>query len=138
MHRIVVSVAIAAALLGAGPGARAEGLDQVRRGFAQLVYQDSGPDINREAPQSMLRAVVVLRVRLDDHGRWAAEVMRENDVEPELTRKALRSVEHLAAALDVSAPVAEQLHREGFVEVWLFQNDGRFALKTLALPQRGL
>ena len=138
MHRIVVSVAIAAALLGAGPGARAEGLDQVRRGFAQMVYQDSGPDINREAPQSMLRAVVVLRVRLDDHGRWVAEVMRENDVEPELTRKALRSVEHLPTALDVSAPVAEQLHREGFVEVWLFQNDGRFALKTLALPQRGL
>ena len=138
MHRIVVSVAIAAALLGAGPGARAEGLDQVRRGFAQMVYQDSGPDINREAPQSMLRAVVVLRVRLDDRGRWAAEVMRENDVEPELTRKALRSVEHLPTALDVSAPVAEQLHREGFVEVWLFQNDGRFALKTLALPQRGL
>ena len=62
--------------------------------------------------------------------------MRENDVEPELTRKALRSVEHLATALDVSAPVAEQLRREGFVEVWLFQNDGRFALKTLALPQR--
>ena len=138
MHRIVVSVAIAAALLGAGPGARAEGLDQVRRGFAQMVYQDSGPDINREAPQSMLRAVVVLRVRLDDHGRWAAEVMRENDVEPELTRKALRSVEHLATTMEVSAPVSEQLHREGFVEVWLFQNDGRFALKTLALPQRGL
>ena len=138
MHRIVVSVAIAAALLGAGPGARAEGLDQVRRGFAQMVYQDSSPDINREGPQSLMRAVVGLRVRLDDRGRWAAEVMRENDVEPELTRKALRSVEHLAAALDVSAPVAEQLHREGFVEVWLFQNDGRFALKTLALPQRGL
>ena len=31
-----------------------------------------------------------------------------------------------------------KLHREGFLEVWLFQNDGRFALKTLALPQRGL
>ncbi len=82
--------------------------------------------------------MVVLRVRMNDRGRWAAEVMRENDVEPELTRKALASVEHLATAMPVSAPVAEQLHREGFVEVWLFQNDGRFALKTLALPQRGL
>ncbi len=64
--------------------------------------------------------------------------MRENDVEPGLTRKALASVEHLASTMPVSAGMSEQLHREGFVEVWLFQNDGRFALKTLALPQRGL
>lgn len=138
MHKFAVSLAIAGAFIVSAIGARAESLEQVRRGFAQMVYQDSSPDINREAPQPMLRAVVVLRVRLDERGRWAAEVMRENDVEPELTRKALRSVEHLSTALAVSAPVAEQLHREGFVEVWLFQNDGRFALKTLALPQRGL
>jgi hypothetical protein len=138
MHKLAASLCTVAALLVSAVGARAESLDQVRRGFAQMVYQDSGPDINLDRPQSMLRAVVVLRVRMNDRGRWAAEVMRENDVEPELTRKALASVEHLATAMDVSAPVAEQLHREGFVEVWLFQNDGRFALKTLALPQRGL
>ena len=138
MRRLATPLCIAAALLASCLAAHAESLDQVRRGFAQMVYQDSGPDINLERPQSMLRAVVVLRVRRNERGRWSAEVMRENDVEPELTRKALRSVEHLASAMDVSAPLAEQLHREGFVEVWLFQNDGRFALKTLALPQRGL
>jgi hypothetical protein len=86
----------------------------------------------------LLRAVVVLRVRLTDHDHWAAEVMRDNNEQPELTRKALASVAHLSHALEVSAPVAEQLQRDGFVEVWLFQNDGRFALKTLALPQRGI
>ncbi len=136
MHRLAAPLFVAGALLASSFAAHAESLDQVRRGFAQMIYQDAAPDINLERPQPMLRAVVVLRVRLNDHGHWSAEVMRENDVEPELTRKALRSVEHLAATLEVSAPVAEQLHREGFVEVWLFQNDGRFALKTLALPQR--
>jgi hypothetical protein len=40
--------------------------------------------------------------------------------------------------MEMSTAASEQLHREGFLEVWLFQNDGRFALKTLALPQRGL
>ncbi len=137
MRHVVASSCVLAALLSAF-GARAESVDQVRRGFAQMIYQDSSPDINREAPQPMLRAVVVLRVRLDDHDHWRAEVMRENDVEPGLTRKALASVEHLASTMPVSAGMSEQLHREGFVEVWLFQNDGRFALKTLALPQRGL
>jgi hypothetical protein len=138
MRPLFVPLCLAAALLASSFGACAESLDQVRRGFAQMVYEDSAPDINREAPQSMLRAVVVLRVKLNALGRWSAEVMRENDVEPGLTRKALASVEHLARAMEVSAGMSEQLHREGFVEVWLFQNDGHFALKTLALPQRGL
>ena len=138
MHKFAVSLAVAATLLSVAIGARAESLEQVRRGFAQMVYEDAGPDINREAPQPLLRAVVVLRVRLDAQDRWHAEVMRENDVEPGLTRKALASVDHLPRAMEMSAAMAEQLHREGFVEVWLFQNDGRFALKTLALPQRRL
>jgi len=137
MRRLVVSLCALVALTSA-LAARAEGLDQVRRGFAQAIYADSRDDINLGPPQPMLRAVVVLRVRSGDDGRWRAEVMRENDVEPELTRKALASVAHLGAVLPVSGGMAEQLHRDGFVEVWLFQNDGRFALKTLALPQRGL
>ena len=137
MRHVAASLCALAALLSAS-AARAESVDQVRRGFAQMVYEDSRADINLDAPQPLLRAVVVLRVRLDDHDHWKAEVMRENDVEPGLTRKALASVEHLATSLPVSAGMSEQLHREGFVEVWLFQNDGRFALKTLALPQRRL
>lgn len=137
MRHLAASLCTLAALLCA-TGARADSVDQVRRGFAQMIYQDAGADINLEAPQPLLRAVVVLRVRLDEHDRWKAEVMRENDVEPGLTRKALASVAHLAGAPAVPAGMSEQLHRDGFVEVWLFQNDGRFALKTLALPQRRL
>ena len=138
MLKFIASLCVACALFAGMSAARADSLDQVRRGFAQRIYEDSRADINMDAPQPMLRAVVVLRVRLNALGHWAAEVMRENDVEPELTRKALASVERLGMAAEASTPLAEQLHREGFVEVWLFQNDGRFALKTLALPQRGL
>ena len=138
MRSLFVPLCLATALFASSIGARAESLDQVRRGFAQMVYEDSAPDINHAAPQPLLRAVVVLRVKLDELDHWHADVMRENDVEPGLTRKAIASVEHLARKLEVSGPMSEQLHREGFVEVWLFQNDGHFALKTLALPQRGL
>ena len=136
--RPVVAMLCALAAVATSLGARAGNLDDVRRGFAQSIYQDSRDDINLDAPQPLLRAVVVLRVRTDDGGRWGAQVMRENDVEPDLTRKALASVEHLGVAAAVPGGLVDQLHREGFVEVWLFQNDGRFALKTLALPQRGL
>ncbi len=138
MRPIAATLCLAGAFLACAAGARAESLEKVRHDFAQMLYEDAGPDINRDRPQPLLRAVVVLRVKLNEFGHWTGEVIRENDEQPELTRKALASVAHLARTLEVSATAAEQLHREGFLEVWLFQNDGRFALKTLALPQRGL
>ena len=138
MRPFAVSLCLAAALFTCAAGARAENLEKVRHDFAQMVYEDAGPDINRDRPQPLLRAVVVLRVKLNEIGHWTGEVVRENDEQPELTRKALASVAHLVKTVEVSAPASEQLRREGFLEVWLFQNDGRFALKSLALPQRGL
>ena len=50
--------------------------------------------------------------------------------------KAIASVEQAPAPRDIPAPLRAELRRNGFVEVWLFQSNGRFALKTLALPQR--
>ena len=138
MRPFAASLCLAAALLACAAGARAENLEKVRHDFAQMVYEDAGPDINRDRPQPLLRAVVVLRVKLNELGHWTGEVIRDNDEQPELTRKALASVAHLVKTMEVSATATEQLHREGFLEVWLFQNYGRFALKTLALPQRGL
>ena len=138
MRPFAASLCVAAALLACAAGARAETLDKVRHDFAQLVYEDAGPDINRDRPQPLLRAVVVLRVKLNELGHWSGEVIRDNDEQPEMTRKALASVAHLVKTMEMSAEASEKLHREGFLEVWLFQNDGRFALKTLALPQRGL
>ena len=44
----------------------------------------------------------------------------------------------LAPATDVPEALRPELQRNGFVEAWLFQTDGRFALRTLALPQRGI
>ncbi len=142
MSRLAVAFSLLVTLGVATAQAQSQGglksLEQVRKEFAQKVYEDSAAEINREAPQPLLRAVVVLRVKLNEAGHWAAEVMRDNNLEPGLTRKAIASVEHLATPANVPEPLVEQLHRDGFVEVWLFQNDSHFALKTLALPQRGL
>lgn len=113
-------------------------LDQVRARFAHAVYEQSAAEINHDRPQAMLRAVVVLRVRPGANGHWVPEVVRENDEQPELTRRALACVHRLVAEIDVPEADRRELQKNGFMEVWLFQNDGRFALKTLALPQHGL
>jgi hypothetical protein len=129
-----------AALLAAG-GARAQAappVEQARATFAHAVYDAFEREINHDRPQAMLRAVVVMKIRLSEEGRWIAEVMRENDLEPALTRKAIASVEALAGPSELPQALRDELRHVGFVEAWLFQTDGHFALKTLALPQRGL
>ena len=108
-----------------------------RRGDEQPLQIHSASQVHDERPQPLLRAVVVLRIRLDEQNKWQAEVFRDNPDQPEMTQAALESVAKLPAPVGLSPKAAAMLRGEGVVEAWLFQNDGRFALKTLAKPQRG-
>jgi hypothetical protein len=129
-------IRVAAAAAPAAPAA--PDLTPVRTRFAHAVYDAFEREIHHDRPQAMLRAIVVMKIRLSDEGRWIAEVLRENELEPVLTRKAIASVEALASPADVPDALRDELRHVGFVECWLFQTDGHFALKSLALPQRDL
>ena len=130
-------LAAAVTLLLSTGAALAQSADQVRDAFARQVYAVNAAQINNDRPQPLLRAVVVLRIKLDDQGQWAAEVFRDNPEQPEMTRAALASVSRTPVPTGLSPTAVLQLRTEGLIEVWLFQDDGRFALKTLAKPQRG-
>lgn len=131
----VAAAAISVALLGAAP-AQAQSADQVKADFARAVYLNSATQVHNDRPQPMLRAVVVLRIKLGDNDQWQAEVFRDNPDQPEMTRAALESVARLPAPVGLSPKARQLLRTDGLVEAWLFENDGRFALKTLAKPQR--
>ena len=136
------ATATLAAAMAAGtlvPGtAHADATDPLKTEFARVVYQHSAARVHDERPQPLLRAVVVLRVKLDEQDHWQAEVFRDNPNQPEMTQAALESINRLPAPAQLSEPARALLKGEGVVEAWLFQNDGRFALKTLAKPQRGV
>ena len=132
---LTVTFTLAAALFATN--VRAQSADQVKADFARAVYLSSAALVHNERPQPLLRAVVVLRIRLDEQNKWQAEVFRDNPDQPEMTQAALESVAKLPAPVGLSPKAAAMLRGEGVVEAWLFQNDGRFALKTLAKPQRG-
>jgi len=129
-------LAVAAVFVMAAGSAAAQSIDQIRAEFARQVYAHAGDQINHGQPQAMLRAVVVLRIKLDESGRWVAEVFRDNDTQPELTQVALQSVAKLPPPTQLKPEVAEALRSNGLIEAWLFEKDGRFALKTLAKPQK--
>jgi protein TonB len=127
----------AAMFVGTMGQALAQSADQVKADFARAVYRNSAALVHNDQPQPLLRAVVVLRVKLNEQNQWQAEVFRDNPDQPEMTRAALDSVAQLPAPVGLTPKALELLHTQGLVEAWLFQNDGRFALKTLAKPQRG-
>ena len=135
---LAACVGIAGALVtGTVGNAHAQSADQVKADFARAVYLHSATQVHNDRPQPLLRAVVVLHIRLDAQNRWQAEVFRDNPDQPDMTLAALASVSRLPAPMGLSAPEARLLHEQGLIEAWLFQTDGRFALKTLAKEQRG-
>ena len=136
MNRIAAALILVSTLLCSS--ARAQSAEDVKTDFARAVYLSSATLVHDERPQPLLRAVVVLRVRLDAQGQWQAEVYRDNPAQPEMTRAALQSVQRLPAPVGLSPAALALLREQGVIEAWLFQNDGRFALKTLAKPQRGV
>jgi protein TonB len=131
----VLGCAAAALLLPLACGLRAQGLEDPKQMFAREVYRTSAADVFHTAPHPLLRAVVVMRIRLGDDGRWAAELLRDNVHQPQMTRAAHASVQRLPPPEGLSAGLQQALREHGFVETWLFINDGRFALRSLALPQ---
>jgi hypothetical protein len=134
-HRRLAGWAVSLALLGAAP-AQAQTADQLKADFARAIYLNSATQVHNEQPQPLLRAVVVLRIRLNEQDQWQAEVFRDNPDQPAMTRLALDSVARLPAPVGLSPKARQMLRQDGMIEAWLFQNDGRFALKTLAKPQR--
>lgn len=105
-----------------------------KRDLAQRITEVNSIKVYTTRPQALLRSVVVVRYSVDAGGRLLrSEIMRSNrDREAEATAMA-----SLRNAAPFPKP-ASHLLRQGKVELsetWLFNNDGRFQLRTLALPQ---
>jgi hypothetical protein len=109
--------------------------DEVKVDFAKAVYSGSPELVHNRNPQPLLRAVIVLNVKLDEREHWKAEVLRTNDEQPEMLARAIETVRR-ARDIPLSDEVKAELHRNGLIEAWLFDNDGSFQVKTLAKAQR--
>lgn len=118
----------------AGAVSSATTLDAYKRDLALRISQANAGKVYSGRPQALLRSVVVLRYAVDERGHLLrSEIMRSNrDRETESTA---------LAALKNAAPFprpASHLLRNGRLdlsETWLFNNDGRFQLRTIAEPQ---
>jgi periplasmic protein TonB len=112
----------------------ANSIDGYKRDLALRICHVNASKVFAGRPQALLRSVIVLRYTVDARGHLLrSEVMRSNhDRETESTA---------LGSLCNSGPFpqpASHLLRHGkleLAETWLFNNDGRFQLRSIADAQ---
>ena len=113
----------------ANSGARS--VEEYKRDFAKHLHHTSAELIFAGAPPNLLRSVIVMSVALDTSGNVvSARVLRDNG-DAETVRSAVDSVRR-GAPYPRPAPRMFNRGRLEFTETWLFRDDGRFQLRTLA------
>ena len=108
-------------------------LDRYKRAVAQQILQANTASTYDGVPPHMLRAVIVLQLTVDGKGALTGvKTLRS------------RSAEHAAAATKsvrtagpLPAPPRELLRggRLEFAETWLFRDDGKFQVRSVAEAQ---
>lgn len=107
-----------------------------KKEIAQHIVQNSSSKVFDGRPQALLRSVIVMKYSVDAQGNLThSEIMRSNHdhVTESIALASLRG------ASPFPKPPSTVLHRGrvDIMETWLFNDDGRFQLRTIAEPQMG-
>jgi protein TonB len=109
-------------------------LNGYKRELALRISEVNASKVYTDRPQALLRSVIVLKYLLNAEGKLLrSEIVRSNH------DKVTESI--ALASISNSAPFPKPrslLVKNGKLEItetWLFNNDGRFQLRTIAQPQ---
>ncbi len=105
-----------------------------KQDVAQRISQVNSQQVYAERPQALLRSIVVLKFSIDENGRLLRSEIQRSNKDRHAESAALDSLKRTAP---FPKPAAHLL-RHGKLELsesWLFNNDGRFQLRSVALPQ---
>jgi protein TonB len=121
----------------AAPAARVSNfmsLDHYKRVLAQRIAEVNPSKVYPGNPQAMLRSVVVIKYVLDANGNlMSSDTLRTNG-DTVATSTALGALRHAAP---FPAPPSHLLNhgRVEILETMLFNDDGRFQMRSIAAPQ---
>lgn len=109
-------------------------LDAYKVDLANRIAQTNSIQVFVGRPQALLRSVVVVKYHVDANGRlMRSDIMRSN--RDRTTETAALAALRKAAPFPKPAPHLLRHGRVEILETWLFNNDGRFQLRTIAEPQ---
>lgn len=109
-------------------------LTAYKHDLALRISQSNLSSIYTGRPQALLRAVIVLKYVISADGKLLrSDIVRSN--RDKITEDTAFS--SLRNAAPFPKPAAHLLinGKLEIIETWLFNNDGRFQLRTIALPQ---
>lgn len=110
-------------------------LDRYHVEIAQHIVERNPSYVLHGTPQAMLRSVVVVAFTVDRSGRVVRSSVYRTNGDDEAEATALAT---LRRASPLPAPPARLLDARGRLELmedWLFNDNGKFQLRTLAEPQ---
>ncbi|MDR3398517.1 MAG: energy transducer TonB [Pandoraea sp.] len=123
-------------ILNLTPGqAPTSALDQYKIVAAQRVTQVNAKEITPGNPQPMLRSVVSLEYWVDRSGNVTSVMLYRSNGDREAERIAVASLRRASPLPAPSRALVDSSGRVRAVETWLFNNDGRFQLRSVAAPQ---
>ncbi|MEM5345152.1 energy transducer TonB [Paraburkholderia azotifigens] len=110
-------------------------LDQYRSAVAQHILERNPSYVLRGTPQAMLRSLVVVSFVVDSNGQIVASNVYRTNGDDEAESTALST---LRRSVPLPLPPSKLLNGKGQVELfedWLFNDNGKFQLRTFASPQ---
>ncbi len=127
----------AAAARSTGPvrlAPRDPALESWKRSAAERIHATNSKQLFTGRPHHLLQAVIVVEAAVDRTGNVTqSRIMRSPGIKA-LDQVALASLK-TASPLPAPPPALVAKGNLVFSETWLFQNDGRFQVRTLAMAQ---
>lgn len=110
-------------------------LDQYKIAAAQRVTEVNAREITPGNPQPMLRSVVSLEYWVDRSGNLMGVALYRSNGDHDAERIAVTSLRRANPLPVPSRALVDSSGRVRAVETWLFNDDGRFQLRSVAAPQ---
>jgi protein TonB len=110
-------------------------LDQYRSAVAQRILERNPSYVLHGTPQAMLRSLVVVSFVVDRNGQIVTSSVYRTNGDDEAEGTALATLRRSAP---LPLPPMKLLDGHGHVELfedWLFNDNGKFQLRTFASPQ---
>ncbi|MEJ0047491.1 MAG: TonB family protein [Rhodospirillales bacterium] len=110
-------------------------VDGYKKEAARWIYDANRKYLYDGAPPPILKSVVVLSIAIDPAGQPTRVAVLRSNGYSDLDQLAIQSVKRSAPLPHPSRMIAHG-HSMEYTETWLFRDDGRFQIRSLAQAQQ--